>query len=318
MKQLKMVFLSLVLLQTACVTKIASKASGDIFYDATPSIDAEDDLELAEQSSLGFLKMLEGLQKADPKNKKLLYLLTRSYSGYAYGFTENKILDSIGNDVQLTTQVERAKRFYGRAKNYGLQLLSHNGSFKKGLTQGLDNYKKALKSFGKSDVPNLFWAAHAWANFLNFSKDSPEAVIELPKIQALIERIVELDPNYYYGAPQVLLAGFLGSRPKMLGGDPERARELFEKALASSDNKFLMAKVAYAQFYAVQTQNVELFKKLLSEVREADVTTLLPEQILINKIAQIRARLLSARMEDFFENLQNKNQKGSKQSSFRS
>lgn len=301
LKYLSLILLP-VLLFAGCIKKIASTATSDIFYDATPMIHAEDDVELAEQSYLGFLKMLEAFSQANPKNKKILFLLTQSYTGYAYGFTENKILESANDDTKLQLSVERAKRFYKRAKDYGLRLLSQNGSFKQGLTKGLDDYKKGLLSFSKKDVPFMFWAAYAWGNYLNFAKDSPEAVIELPKIQALMERVVELEPDYYYGSAMAFLGGFHGSRPKLLGGNLSLSQDYFEKALAVNEGKYLMIKVAYAQYYAVQSQDVALFKRLLEEVRTAD-PNILPEQVLVNKLAQVRAQLLLKRIDDFFENV---------------
>lgn len=286
---------------SACFTGIATKASSAIFYDATPSIDREDDVELAQQASLGFLKMLEGFYFQNPKDKKILFLLTRAYAGYAYGFTENQILANTQDEEQLKLSLQRAKRFYGRAKTYGIALLSQKSSFKKGMTQGVDDFTKSLKAFGKADVPAMFWTGFAWASHLNFNKDSPEAVIELPKVEALMKRVIELDPEFYYGGPYTFFGAFYGSRPKMLGGDPDLSKEYFEKALAVTEGKHLMSKVAYAQFYAVQTQNLSLFKKLLGEVLTADPLEL-SEQALSNRLAKRRARLLLKRSADFFEN----------------
>ena len=164
-------------------------------------------------------------------------------------------------------------------------------------------------------MPELFWAGHAWGNFLNFSKDSPEAVVEMPKIQALMERVVELDPTYYHGAPLAFLGGFFGSRPKLIGGDPDKSKDYFEKALAVSEGKNLLVKVAYAQFYAVQTQNQELFKKLLEEVRMADPMAL-KDLTLVNKLAQIRAQLLLERSDDFFESAVKNSKRKPKESGF--
>ncbi|OGR36896.1 MAG: hypothetical protein A2051_08485 [Desulfovibrionales bacterium GWA2_65_9] len=51
-----------------------------------------------------------------------------------------------------------------------------------------------------------------------------------------------------------------------------------------------MPKVMYAQFYAVQAQDRELYQKLLNEVIQADPNAL-PDQILANKLAQGRANV---------------------------
>src|SRR5262245_34195281 len=81
-----------------CFKQIGAKASTQIFYDALPTIDAESDVEMAEKSSFGFIKMLEGFYQQNPKDKLTLLLLTRAYSSYAFGFTENEILKNKGKN----------------------------------------------------------------------------------------------------------------------------------------------------------------------------------------------------------------------------
>jgi TRAP transporter TatT component family protein len=304
MKKIKSTcFIVLVLLfaATGCgFKKIATKATADIFYDATPSIDSEEDVELAEQSSLGFLKMLEGFYRQNPKDKKVLLLLTRSYAGYAFGFTENDILATQGSNQAAHEKAEaRAKRFFTRAKDYGIQMLSLNPRFAKAKEGSLDDFKSALNSFGKGDVEKLFWAGFAWGNYLNFNKDSMDAIAEMPRIEALMERVVTLDEKFYYGGPHLFLAAFYASRSPLLGGNPEKAKMHFDKAMEISQGKYLMGPVTEAQYYSVQIQDLTLYQKLLNEVVAADAA-ILPEQRLSNELAKIRAKILLEKKGLFF------------------
>jgi hypothetical protein len=280
--------------------KLATKASTDIFYDATPSIDSEQDVELAQQASLGFLKMLEGFYLQNPKDPKVLVLLTRAYASYAFGFTENDILANKGsNQAAYDKAMKRANLFYTRAKDYGLKMLSLNSSFAKAQEGNLDQYNAALKTFSKLSIEKLFWAGFAWGNFLDFNKDSIEAIADAPRIEALMQRVLELDETYYYGGPHLFLGAFYGSRPKMLGGDPDKAKLHFEKAIEITQGKYLMAQVAEAQYYAVQVQDMELYQKLLQGVLSADAAAL-PEQRLSNELAKIRAKILLDKKSLFF------------------
>ncbi len=282
------------------IKKIATKASTDIFYDATPAIDSESDVDLARDSSLGFLKMLEGFYRQNPKDKKVLLLLTRAYSGFAYGFTENDILASKGSDpVLFEKSNQRAKLFYTRAKDYGTQLLSLNPKFAAAQEGTLEEFQAALKSFGQRDVENLFWVGFSWGNYLNFHKDSPEAIAEMPRIEALMNRVRELEDSYYYGGPDLFLGALYGSRPKLLGGDPDKSKLHFEKAIAVSSGKYLMAPVNEAFYYAVQVQDPALYQRLLEEVVAADAAAL-PEQRLSNELAKIRAKILLEKKSLFF------------------
>ena len=272
--------------------KVATKASAQIFYDATPSIDSEDDVELAEQASLGFLKMLEGFYLQNPKDKQVLLLLTKAYAAYAFGFTENDILaNKGGNQAAYNLAMARAKRFYTQARDYGLQLLSLNPAFAKAKEGTLEDFQKSLKSFGRADLEKLFWAGFAWGNYLNFNKDSTDAIAEMPRIEAVFNRILELDERYYFGGPHLFFGAFYGSRPKLLGGDPEKSKMHFDKAIAITDGKYLMGPVNEAQYYAVQVQDGALYTSLLSGVLAADAAAL-PEQRLSNELAKRRAKIL--------------------------
>ncbi len=280
--------------------KVATKTSAEIFYDAAPTIDSEDDVELAEQASLGFLKMLEGFYLQNPKDKLTLVSLTRSYAGYAYGFTENELLAAKGsNGPEYKKALARANRFYGRAKRYGLELLNLLPGMNDAENSTLDEFQGALNNLGASEVENLFWIGFAWGNYLNFNKDSVEAIATLPRVEAIMKRVIELDSSYYYGGPYLFMGAIYGSRPKLLGGNPPLAKENFEKAIAVTDGKNLMAKVTEAQFYAVQTQDLTLYKNLLNQVLSGDAAAL-PQIRLMNELAKIRAKILLDKKTLFF------------------
>jgi hypothetical protein len=95
------------------------------------------------------------------------------------------------------------------------------------------------------------------------------------------------------------LGAFYGSRPELLGGNPEKSKLNFEKGIAASDGKFLMARVNMAQYYAVQTQDLVLYKKLLEEVVAGDAAAL-PEQRLSNELAKERAKILLKKKSQYF------------------
>ncbi|HKX11840.1 MAG TPA: TRAP transporter TatT component family protein, partial [bacterium] len=184
-------------------------------------------------------------------------------------------------------------------KDYGQQLLSLNGSYAKAKEGTLDEFQKALGTFSKGDLEDLFWAGIAWGNYLNFNKDSTDAIAELPRVEALFNRVLELDETYYYGGPHLFFGAFYGSRPKLLGGDPDKSKMHFEKAIQIGGGKYFMAQVSEAQYYAVQVQDLGLYERLLNEIVAADVTVL-PEQRLSNEVAKRRAQILLDKKSLFF------------------
>ena len=124
------------------------------------------------------------------------------------------------------------------------------------------------------------------------------AVADLPKVAAAMERLRALDPGFYYGGADLFLGAYYALRPKMLGGDPARAKAHFEAALAASGGRFLTAKLLYAQYYAVAAQDADLFKRLNGEVLAESPD--LPEARLANAVAKLKAKRLLEKTDELF------------------
>ena len=124
------------------------------------------------------------------------------------------------------------------------------------------------------------------------------AIADLPKIEALLERVVAIDPRTDGGQAHVYLGVLNSLRPEAIGGKPETGRKHFETGLALSDGKNLMAKVLQAEFYARLVFDQELHDRLLNEVIAADPRV--PGHTLVNTLAQDRARKLLESGKDFF------------------
>jgi hypothetical protein len=276
-----------VLLCSGCIQSIALRSTGAIVDYGLEAINEESDLQLAEQSIASDLKLLDGLLKGEPENKRLLLMAARGYGSYALGFAEDY-------------SPERARMFYLRARDYGLKVLTQRESFEKAWDKDVKAFQLALAEFSCDDVPAVFWTANGWGNYIRLNLTDPEAIADIPKVESLLEFVLEKDETYFYGSAHLALGILSGSRPRILGGNPEGARRHFERCLEISKGKFLMANVYYAMTYAVQTQNRELFSTLLRNVNEASLD-ILPEQRLANAIAKKKAEKLLTRISDLFE-----------------
>ena len=114
-----------------------------------------------------------------------------------------------------------------------------------------------------------------------------------------MEFVANRDSSFYFGGADLFLGALYGSRPRMLGGDADRSRAHFERALAINGGEFLMTHVYYARSYAVQTQDEALFEDLLMTVEKTPLEVL-PEYKLANAVAKEKAKLLIARKSDLF------------------
>jgi hypothetical protein len=174
-----------------------------------------------------------------------------------------------------------------------------NDEFAAKENQPLDEFEKAIASFEPDDIDALFWAAFSWAGWINVSISDPQAFIDLPKVQIMMQKVLDMDETYFNGAPLLFFGSVWGMKPKMLGGDPEKAKEFFERNLEITNNKFLLTYIYYARYYAEKTLNEEFFDECIKIVEDtpADV---LPEFQLMNVIAKKKAERLKLMREDLF------------------
>ena len=250
------------------------------------SMQEERDADLAEKAIPTSLKMLEGLAKEDPENIWILQKLAEGFCGYAFSFLED-------------SEPGRASGLYLRGKDYAFRALEiqSNGKTWKGLS--LDEWSKRLTEVTPAQQPALFWAGQCWGSWLSLNLDSVEAFSSLPRIDGLMNRAVELDPSFHYAGPHLFLGAYYGGRSRMLGGDPEKARNHFEQALKITGGKYLLISFLYAKTYAVQNQDRDLFVAQLKKVLEASYDVL-PEQRLANQIAKRKAAALFGAIDELF------------------
>ena len=128
------------------------------------------------------------------------------------------------------------------------------------------------------------------------ARDDPDLVADLPLAIELVERSVELDAGYYYGAGHTFLGVVDSSRDTGIGGNPEKGREHFERALALTGRKALLVQLNYAQYYAVQKQDRALFLALMREVTSAP-NPADSELTLSNTVARRRAERLLGQVD---------------------
>ncbi len=281
-----LIALTAILLFSGCIQTIAVRSVGGIVEDGFDAFTEESDMQFVEQALPGNIKLLEVMLKNDPDNERLLKLCAEGYASYALGFVED-------------TDVERARVFYLRARDYGLRVLKQDADVAKVINGPADNLKAVLAKKSKDDVPGVFWTAFAMGSYLNITLTDPDAIASIPQIETMMNFVAEKDPAFYYGGAHLFLGTLYGSRSKFLGGDPDKAKQHFEMALRLNDGKFLMTQVYYAKSYAAQTLNDSLFTSLLTEVDSASID-ILPKFRLGNAIAKKKAKLLLARKEELF------------------
>ena len=286
MNKRKLVFILLTGLVLSGCVKLALRFSPSLISNFTTTFFEECDQELAKHSLPADLKFMEGLLKNDPNNRQLLTSLCMGFAGYAMLFVEEE-------------NPERASRLYLRARRYGLLAVGENSSAFKHSGENMETVRKNLSGLGKEALESLFWTAMSWNAWINLNLDKPAALAQLGIAQAFLDRVLEINPEYFYGSPNVLLGTILAARPELLGGNPVKAKDCFEKAMRVSHGKFFLVHYYFAKYYAVRIQDKDLFMKLIMEVDAASPHEL-KEVCLINSVMKEKAKGLIEKSEEMF------------------
>jgi hypothetical protein len=286
MKVTVLLALASALVLSGCIHTIAVSTMGGIVDEGFSAFTEEADLDFAERALPGNLKLLEVMLKNDPDNVRMLRLASEGYSSYALAFLED-------------TDPARARMFFERGKEFGMRMLRQDPDLAKAVEGTVDELKTVLATRGQDDVPAVFWTAFGWGSAIYLSMTDPNALADLPMVEAMMEFVARTDSAFYFGGADLFLGTLDGTRPKMLGGNPERSVQHFERALGVNRGKFLLTYIYYARSVAVQTQNQGLFEGLLEKVDNASLD-ILPEFRLANAVAKRKAQLLRAKESELF------------------
>jgi TRAP transporter T-component len=283
----KFVVLSLTLLMlSACsIDKMLVRASTPMIEGGVEALNYETDLALAEESIPANLNMLRGMIKIDPENAVLHTYAAQAFYGLSYGFNEDN-------------RPQRASDFYLRGREHGLTALKIS-SGKDLFNLPIAEFESEVNRLGKDDVAAIFWTAGCWAKWIDMHRDDPEAIAQLVRATALMQRVVELDDTFYYGGAHMYFGVYYGSRSPILGGNFEKSRQHFDRAREITDSKLLIPDLLQAQYLARQQQDQQDFHDRLTAIIDAP-DDLMPSLGLQNQIAKRKAALLLKMESEWF------------------
>ncbi len=266
-----------------CGTLVSSATTG-LAENVSAAVLDQEDAALVRDGAPAYLIAIDGLIEGDPENETLLLAGARLYAAYASAFVEEQ---------------ERLTRLTTRARGYGHRAMCQRSeAVCEAAGQTFDDFTAALATTDEDDLAALYGYGSAWATWVQMNSSDWNAIADLPKVQALMERVVALDDGYEDGGAHLFLGVLYTLRPASLGGKPELGREHFEKAVSMSDGRNLMAKVLFARQYARLVFDQELHDRLLGEVVVADPVE--PGYTLSNSMARDLADELLAESDEYF------------------
>jgi tetratricopeptide (TPR) repeat protein len=270
-------------LMTAC-GQLVSSAKREFAEDLSATVLEQDDPETVRQAIPAYLILVSSMIRGDPDNVGLLISGSRLYGAYASVFVE----DTTRKHKLSDRSFEFARRAFclRQPALCNFRELSYY------------EFEQALTSINVNEVDVLFALGSAWAGWVQAHSSDWNAIAELPRVKAVIQRVLELDDTYSNGDAHLYMAMMYSFLPPAMGGKPELAKEQFERAIAISKQQNLMAMLLYAQKYARLVFDKDLHDRLLRQVIDAKVEV--DDMTLINTIAKSRARELLAESDDYF------------------
>lgn len=268
---------------TGCASLVSS-ASGKLANNLSSAILNQDDPETVQAGMPSYLLLVDSLIEGDPQNESMLLAGSKLYGAYAAAFVK---------------EPERAKRLARKARDYSDRALcAHDAKLCNVLEKPFEEFAAAIATLKADDVPLLYTSATAWAGWIQANSSDWNAIADLAKVKAAMTRSVELDENYSHGEGHLYLGVFATLLPPALGGKPEEGRIHFERAIALSAGRDLMAKVEYARRYARIIYDRPLHDRLLQEVLDANAVE--PGLTLSNVLAKRQAKELLGSAESYF------------------
>lgn len=220
---------------------------------------------------------------ADPKNLDVLVKLTRGNYFLADGYLRD-------NEKEYLRVMDLGVKWGEKA------MIAASPDFEAKMRSG-GKLPYAVKTVPKEGVPAMYWYASSlgkWAKRKGF------AVLlgQKDNVKATMDRVLSLDPNFYYGGPHRYFGAFYAVAPAFAGGDLGKSKEHFDKSLVI-EPKYVGTKVLWAQELAVKEQDEATFDRLLKEVIDTP-DDVIPDVKPETMVEKQKARELMEEKEDLF------------------
>ncbi len=271
----------LLAISSGCTNMIAGRFADNL----GAAILAQDDPGTVRQGVPAYLIMLDSLVLQSPNDAAILQASASLHSAYAGLFAQNPL---------------QAKRLSSKARQQSKKALCKRQPAICDHDDGtLGEFQTSLTQVNAKDIAYLYTYGSAWATWIQANKGDWNAVADLPRVEAIMMRIVAIDESYEWGRAHLYLGVINSQLPATLGGQPEKGRVHFEKAIALSGGQDLIAKVELARNYARLVFDKTLHDQLLNEVLTTPTT--ISALTLSNTLAREAASELLATSAEYFE-----------------
>ncbi len=253
------------ILLTGCssIQKWAVRRSSPVFHKAGEQLTKEDSWVFFRNSAPGNLKFLELVYLTDPENMTLLPTVIKAHAGYAYAVPETLAFeDELLGNFESPNKTE-AIHHYTRALDYGVHYLGNRDISKEDLLNLPEEKlrKKLDDETDEDDLVAMVYMAQSWGSLINLQKDNVSLVSQIPRVKILFDHVCSVKPDIENGICDIFMAQYEASRPRMLGGNPEKAKELYSSAMKKYPQHLLIP-LNMIQYIHLPAMDAEEYEKL--------------------------------------------------------
>jgi len=283
-KTIKMLAITLMLASSSGCSLLIGSASQDFGEHMRETIANHDDPATVSNALPSYLLTLETLLAGNEDDATLQLTTAKLYNAYVALLPEE--------------DQERKTRLSQRALDFALQGVCLESSRLCDVQHSNpDELQTAIESSGTDDLESLYTLGTTWAGWIQQHKSDWNAIAQLAHVKAILQRILAIDDGYQHGNPHLYLGVLESLIPANLGGQPDVARQHFERAMQLAPEN-LMAPLLYAKHYARMQFDRELHDHLLKTVVKAN--PIAKDLTLINHLAQKQAQVLLNSANQYF------------------
>jgi len=292
---------ALVCLNCSINTLVANALTGG----GTSTVFAGDpDPELVGDALPFAIKMYEALLDATPNHQGLMFTTGSLFIMYANAFVQGPAeMLPFEEWQERDAGLERAKQLYlrGSALLYDALEAKYRGFKQAAEREGTvpGTLQSLLKKCKKEDTGLLYWAAAGGMAAYSIDVLDFDLNARIPEWSAMVQRAYELDPDFGGATLDEFFILFYAALPELLGGDKERAKLHFHRALEKTGGNSAGAYVSYAQSICIPAQDYETYENYLEKALAIDPDAD-PSTRLVTIISQRKARWLLDNAYNYF------------------
>ena len=283
-KRESLFFLLFLVVISGC-SPIVNNVTDNLASNLTAAVLNQTDPKIVSDGAPAYLLLLDSFIEGSPANPNVLSAAADLYASYTGIFVEDD---------------NRSKILSERALNYSKQALCliYKSSCQWD-SYSYDDYVSDLKNIKPKYSDFILTYSVSSLVYIRAHSEDWNAIARLPHIEASLEHYLKISENEANFDSVYTYLGILSTlRPPALGGDFEKGKMYFEKAIDFSGGENLSAKVEYAIGYARPLYDRGLHDQLLNEVIASN--PLKENYTLINVLAINQAQNLIETADDYF------------------